>query len=101
MNEAYLFRIGPLCFILNVQQSSIGYSYPRIFISYPDRSYLNVDLTLGACFAMTEKDWLSWLDGSEYHLTDIDEVKNLFIKCGINYEAFEEWAFKSYDEAAK
>jgi hypothetical protein len=56
MNEAYVFRIGPLMFILNVQQSTIGYSYPRIFVHLPDNSYLTCDHTLGAMFKMTEED---------------------------------------------
>ena len=35
MNEVYVFRIGPLLFMLNVQESTIGYSYPRIFVRFP------------------------------------------------------------------
>ena len=41
MNEVYVFRIGPLTFMLNVQESSMGYSYPRVFVRFPDNSYLN------------------------------------------------------------
>lgn len=95
---AYYFRVGPLLFILNVQQSTIGFSYPRIFIAFPDNNYLNCDLTLGALFAMTEKDWFSWLDGTEIHLDNIDTIREICAGCGVNWDAFEEWAFKAYDK---
>ena len=98
MNEAYVFRIGPLVFILNVQQSAIGYLYPRIFARFPDDSYLNCDLTLGAMFKMTEKDWLSWFDGTEKYLNTIDEVQDKCAKAGINWKEFEKIIFKLYDE---
>ena len=98
MNEAYVFRIGPLVFILNVNQSDIGYYYPRIFVQFPDDSYLNCDLTLGAMFKMTEKDWLSWFDGTEKHLNTIDEVLDKCAKAGINWKEFEKIIFKLYDE---
>ena len=64
MNEEYVFRIGPLYFMLNTQQSSIGNLYSRIFVRFPDNSYLNCDLTLGTMFNMTEKDWQSRFDGT-------------------------------------
>lgn len=98
MNEAYVFRIGPLVFILNVQQSSIGYYYPRIFVRFPDDSYLNCDIMLGAMFKMTEKDWLSWFDGTEKHLNTIDEVRAKCTEAGINWDEFEKIIFKLYDE---
>lgn len=98
MNEAYVFRIGPLNFILNTQQSGIGYLYPRIFVRFPDDSYLNCDLTLGAMFKMTEKDWQSWFDGTEKYLNTIDEVHNKCAEAGINWKEFEEIIFKLYDE---
>lgn len=96
MNEAYIFRIGPLSFILNVQQSTIGYSYPRIFVRFPDNSYLNCDLSLGAMFNMTENDWLSWIDGTEYHLDNIDDVRAKCSEAGINWDAFEQIIFDLY-----
>lgn len=34
MNEAYDFRIGPLYFILNIQQSGIGYLYPAFLCGF-------------------------------------------------------------------
>lgn len=98
MNEAYVFRIGPLVFILNVQQSAIGYLYPRIFVQFPDNSYLNCDLTLSAMFKMTEKDWRSWFDGTEKHLNTIDEVRAKCTEAGINWDEFEKIIFKLYDE---
>lgn len=98
MNEAYVFRIGPLVFILNVQQSAIGYLYPRIFVRFPDDSYLNCDIMLGAMFEMTEKDWLSWFDGTEKHLNTIDEVCAKCAEVGINWKEFEKIIFKLYDE---
>lgn len=98
MNEAYVFRIGPLHFILNIQQSGIGCLYPRIFVRFPDDSYLNCDLTLGAMFNMTENDWQSWFDGTEKHLSTIDEVHNKCAEVGINWKEFEEIIFKLYDE---
>lgn len=98
MNLAYYFRVGPLLFILNVQQSTIGYSYPRIFIRFPDDSYLNCDLYLGTLFKMTEEDWNSWLDGTEIHLDNIDTVREISAGCGIDWDAFEAWAFKTYEK---
>ena len=98
MNEAYDFRIGPLYFILNVQQSEIGYLYPRIFVRFPDDSYLSCDLTLGTMFNMTENDWQSWFDGTEKHLNTIDEVCAKCTEAGFNWGQFEEIIFKLYDE---
>lgn len=98
MNEAYIFRIGPLVFILNVQQSTIGYSYPRIFVRFPDNSYLNCDLSLGAMFNMTENDWDSWIDGTEHHLDNIDDVRAKCSEAGINWDIFEQIIFDLYNE---
>ena len=101
MNEAYVFRIGPLVFILNVQQSTIGYSYPRIFVRFPDDGCLNCDLTLGTMFEMTEEEWQSWFDGTEKYLDTIDEINYQCAKAGINWKEFEDIIFKLYDEAIK
>ena len=98
MNEAYVFFFCPLYFILNIQQSGIGSLYPRIFVCFPDNSYLNCDLTLGAMFNMTENDWQSWFDGTEKHLNTIDEVHNKCAEVSINWKEFEEIIFKLYDE---
>lgn len=98
MNEAYLFKIGMVLFILNIQHSGIGYSYPRIFVRFADGSCLNYDLTVGACFAMSTKDWDSWLDGTEQRLDTIEEVENLCGQIGLNWKAFEDFAFRLNDE---
>ena len=99
MNEAYLFKIGVVSFILNIQQSSIGYSYPRIFVRFADDSCLNYDLTIGSCFKMSANDWDSWLDGTEQRLDTIEEVENLCGRVGLNWGAFEDFAFQLNDEA--
>ena len=98
MNEAYVFRIVLLVFIFNFHQSGIGYYYHRIFVRFPDDCYLNCDLTLGAMFEMTEKDWLSWFDGTEKYLNTIDEVHDKCAEAGINWDEFEKIIFKLYDE---
>lgn len=101
MTKAYVFRIGLLVFILNVQQSTIGYTYPRIFVRFPDDSYLNCDLTLGALFKMTEENWLSWFDGTEKYLNTIDEVRDTCFQAGINWDEFEKAIFQLYEENKK
>ena len=93
MNEVYVYRIGPLVFMLNVQESSIGYSYPRVFVRFPDNSYLNCDLTLGAVFNMTEEQWLSWYDGTEKYLNTFDEVYEISKQAGINWTELEKVIF--------
>ena len=98
MNSAYLFRVGVLSFIINIQESGIGYAYPRIFVRFPDDSYLNFDLTVGGIFKMTAKDWDSWLDGTEERLDTIDEVENLCREHGMNWKIFEEMVFKMYED---
>lgn len=96
---AYFFKVGVLTFILNVQTSAIGFSYPRVFISYPDNSFLNVDLFLGQCFSMTESDFMSWLDGEEIRLDTIEEVREIFKENGVDWETFSTWAFDSLNKA--
>lgn len=49
-------------------------------------------------FNMTEKDWQSWLDGTEKHLNTIDEVRAKCAEAGFNWGQFEEIIFKLYDE---
>lgn len=96
---AYYFKVGVLVFILNVQQSAIGFTYPRVFIAYPDNSFLNVDLFLGHCFSMTEDDFMSWLDGEEIRLNTIEEVREVFKENGVDWEKFQTWAFESLNKA--
>ena len=98
MNNNYLFRVGPLMFILNVQQSSIGYGYPRIFISFPDCSYLNLDLYLGAFFPMSEADWSSWFDDELVSLYDINEVNEKMEEAGIDWPQLEKVIFEFYEK---
>ena len=98
MSSTYYFRIGPLVFILNSRCSRIGNCCPRIFVRFPDNSYLNCDLSLGAMFKMSEEDWDSWLDGTEVWLNTIEEVNEICSKCGINWNAFEKDIFELYGE---
>lgn len=85
----YLFKIGLFNFILNIQHSSIGYSYPRIFVRLPDGSCQNWDLSLSTIFNMSQSDWDSWLDGTEIKLETIDEVREKCSEWGVNWDAFE------------
>lgn len=98
MDLAYVFRIGVLRFIFNIQESAIGLIYPRIFIAFPDNSYLNYDIALGCFFSMSESDWLSWFDGTEIHLETIEEVREVASSVGINWDVFEEVIFELYEE---
>ena len=98
MNLAYVFKIGPLNFILNIQQSTIGYSYPRVFVKFPDNSYINIDLTVPTILGMTEEDWLSWLDGTEIQVDDIQIVRNKCHECGINWNKLEKLIFQWYEK---
>lgn len=101
MTQAYWFRIGPLQFIINTQFSSMGVCYPRIFVSFPDNSYLNYDLYMCVCFAMKEADWFSWLDGTEILLTNIEDVHTIAKEYGIDWQAFEDMIFKEYEKATR
>lgn len=98
MSSAYYFRVGPLVFILNPQYSSIGNYYPRIFVHFPDNSYLNCDLSLGIMFKMSEEDWDSWLDGTEVWLNTIEEVNKICSECGFDWSAFEKIIFELYEK---
>lgn len=95
---AYQFRVGPLSFILNPQYSHVGFCYPRVFVRFPDNSYLNFDLYLSACFPMNEKDWFSWLDGTEEELSSIEDVLDVIQHCGsfMNWQKFEDVVFELY-----
>ena len=99
MQAAYRFRIGPLLFILNIQYSTIGFGYPRLFIAWPDGSYTNADLYLGALFSMTESDWMSWLDDELVELDDIDSVHKIGKENGINIDALIDWAFTKLENS--
>lgn len=99
--KAYFFRVGVLKFILNIQYSSIGFSYPRMFIAWPDNSYSNLDLTLSSVFTMSENDWFSWFDEELINLDDIEEVNVIGEKCGINIQALLDWAFVALAQHGK
>jgi hypothetical protein len=98
MNEAYYFRVGLLTFILNIQTSRIGYGYPRVFVRFPDNSYVNIDFTLGRILAMSEADWNSWLDGSQVVLNTIEQVRGKFTNAGLSWDAFDAFIFSLYDD---
>ena len=90
MITSYLFKIGNMTCILNDESSAIGYTYPRIFVGFPDDSYLNLDLSLGAVFAMSDEGFHSWLDGSEIRLDTIEEIKEVFSSLSLSFENFEQ-----------
>ena len=90
MTTSYIFKIGFMTFILNDESSGIGYSYPRIFVSFLDGSCLNLDLSIGAVFTMSNEDFQSWLDGTEIRLNTIDEVKEVFSNLSLSFENFEQ-----------
>ena len=98
MSSAYYFRVGPLVFILNPRYSRTGNCCPRIFMRFPDNSYLNCDFSLGVMFRMSEESWDSWLDGNEILLNTIEEVNKICSECGINWDAFEKVIFELYEK---
>ena len=83
MNKAYLFKIGFVNFILNVQYSSIGYGYPRLFVEFPNGDHINIDFTVGTVFGMRQFDWDSWLDGTEIKLDDEETIRKTIDEAGI------------------
>ena len=98
MNIAYHFRVGPMCFILNPQYSDLGYCHPRIFVSFPDDSYLNCDLSIRTVFPMSKDDYLSWLDGTQTTLQNMEEIREACKECGVNWDAFHEVALQMYEK---
>lgn len=98
MNEVYYFHMGVMACILNIQTSRIGYSYPRVFVQFPDKSCVNIDFTLGRVFAMSEASWNSWLDDSQMVLDTIKQVRDKFTAEGLDWDAFDALIFYLYDE---
>lgn len=98
MDSVYHFRIGKLIFILDIQYSSLGFYFPRLFISWGDGSYSNLDFYLQKFFPMTEDDFMSWLDGNEKKLETIEEVKTVFELININWEDLETVLFAISNE---
>jgi hypothetical protein len=97
-NMAYFFKIGLLRFIFNVQYSTIGYSYPRLFVAWPDGSYNNFDLTLGTIFKQTEEEWSSWFDDELVTLDSIEDVRRICHDAGINWDTLEKICFDLYEK---
>lgn len=63
MDKSYLFTgENNLRYIVNIQQSRIGFSYPRFFIESGNGNVYNFDITLGACFKMKRKDFEDWAE---------------------------------------
>lgn len=98
MDSVYHFRIGKLIFILDLQYSSIGYCYPRLFISWGDSSYSNLDFYLQNFFSMTEDDFMSWLDGTQKSLDTIEEVRAVFELINVNWDELQSILFAISDE---
>lgn len=73
--KTFMFNCGPIVFLVNVQFSTIGYAYPRLFVKLPDDSFINVDLTIGRIFGMSREDWDSWFDDTLVNLGTFDEAK--------------------------
>ena len=56
----------PLRVVVQVQESRIGLTYPRIFVEEKfGKSYVIVDCTLGAAFNMRQKDFEDWFNDGE------------------------------------
>ena len=86
-NRANLFELNGHKVLLNIQHSSIGYQYPRLFIEQAQNLHLNLDLYLGACFKMSDKDWADWL--SDCETVQAEEAREC-LKGYVNWEAFEQ-----------
>ena len=85
MNKLYSFNIENTRVLISDEHSKIGCSYPRIFIEViPHEVYINIDLTLGTAFNMSESDFNSWLDGSEITDANLDDVCD---NIGLRYNA--------------
>ena len=55
-----MVKLGEKRIILNVQHSKIGGCYPRLFIELDEKSYVNLDVTIGAPFPMKKTDFEDW-----------------------------------------
>lgn len=80
--RTYLFTDEKGRFIINDERSTIGYSYPRVFIEIGNK-YANLDLTLGMVFNQKKSDFESWLDGTEI---EGEDYENVCANLGINAE---------------
>lgn len=65
MNDAYKFKLGGCRAVLNIQHSSIGGAYLRLFVEVSSNKYYNVDFTCEAAFSMTAKNFTDWASDAE------------------------------------
>ena len=98
MKENYLFRIGPLMFMLHIDYSKIGYAYPQILISWPDDSYSLIDLTLCALLDCSKENWYSCFEDFNI-LEDEQSIQETFASIGLNWKALENVIFEMYEKA--
>ena len=87
MVKTYYFRVGWVHFIINDETSSIGYSYPRVFLGFPNEEYLNLDLTLGTIFKMSKADFWSWIDGTETYLDSEEALREVCSNLNLSWDA--------------
>ena len=87
MVKTYHFRVGWVHYIINDETSSIGYSYPRVFLGFPNEEYLNLDLTLGAIFKMSKSDFWSWIDGTETELDSEEAIRKVCSDLNMSWDA--------------
>jgi len=81
------FKHGDAEVIVNVQYSKIGAGYPRIFVRKNGKC-INVDLTIGGVFGMSQSDWDSWFDGSLHETESDSEISQGLADIGMNASAF-------------
>lgn len=74
-NRANLFECNGHKILLNIEQSKIGYSYPRLFIEASNGEHINFDLTVGQLFGMSQKNWDDWMTDCE--TITIEEAKEV------------------------
>lgn len=81
-----LIKVSNTLVIVNIQYSSIGYAYPRLFIEEkPGESYLNFDVTVGEVFSMSLENWKDWMDGVETSGNAREILADI-----VNYDVFEQ-----------
>ena len=101
MQTAHFFINGDFQYILNVQYSSIGYSYPRVFVRFPDCSFVNYDSYLETLFGMSEEEWDSWFDGELVTIPTEEEMDAKMHEAGLNWTRFKEAIQKIAEEEWK
>lgn len=90
MQTAHFFIDGKFQYILNIQYSSIGCSYPRIFVHFPDDSFVNYDSYLETLFGMSKKEWNSWLDDELVEIASEEKWNEMLHEAGLNWTRFKE-----------